>query len=75
MPRRTSRSREADISKRSIAAEDVVSPNDAARDARVEEERQIRVALAEYFSILREWSTNGRRRNDATDPNADSMTS
>jgi hypothetical protein len=44
-----------------------VSPNEAASDARAEEERQIRVALAEYFSILREWSLNRREREDAID--------
>ena len=38
----------------------IVPPNEEADEARREEERQARAALAEYFSILREWSLNSR---------------
>jgi hypothetical protein len=57
MPRRTARPQEEEVRSRLSAAEEVVSGRDAGdADSRAEEERQIRAALAEYFSILQEWS-------------------
>jgi hypothetical protein len=40
----------------STDAPDVVSQNEANGNERAEEVRQVRAALAEYFSILQEWS-------------------
>jgi hypothetical protein len=60
MPRRTAPSRDGEAGKQSPAARDVVLQDEAAADARAEENRQIRAALAEYFSILQEWSLNCR---------------
>ena len=61
MSRRPARFHKDEISRRSTADRDSVSPNDAVLDARAEEERQVREALLEYFSILHEWSVNNRR--------------
>ena len=45
-------------------AAEIVSVEEETLDARIEEQRQIRAALAEYFSILQEWSSNNRAADE-----------
>ena len=64
MPQRTPRSREGRATRQPPVAADIVSVEEETVDASVEEQRQIRAALAEYFSILQEWSRT--KAEDAT---------
>ena len=64
MPRRTPRSREDRATRQSPVAAEIVSVEEETLDARIEEQRQIRAALAEYFSILQEWSSNNRAADE-----------
>jgi hypothetical protein len=54
MPRRRTRGPDVEIRKPSADAVDVVSLKEA--DGAAEEQRQIRAALVEYFSILQDWA-------------------
>jgi hypothetical protein len=56
MVRRLKRSGEVEIDGRFGAAVRGVSRKEAEADAHSEEERQIRAALVEYFSILQDWA-------------------
>jgi hypothetical protein len=54
-------------------AADVVSQNEVTGDTRAEEARQVRAALAEYFSILEEWTLHGRRTEAGFDSTEDHL--
>jgi hypothetical protein len=72
MPRRVASSRQQDTGRHSTANEAVSSQNDAALDVdpHLENERQVREALAEYFAILREWSLSSRPTDVESDSHA-----
>ena len=59
MSRRKGRSR--DERSAALATGEVVRENEAVSDARAEEARQVRAALAEYLSILQEWSLHDQQ--------------
>lgn len=66
MPRRRTREPGVEIRKLSADAMDVVCQNEA--DTVAEEQRQMRAALADYFSILREWAQAKERVGSDAEP-------
>jgi hypothetical protein len=71
MRRRKASSRDEESVGLPTDAADVVSQDEKNGDTRAEEARQVRAALAEYFSILQEWALHGQRAEPGFDSTGD----